>query len=117
MHRLGVGLLFASAALCGFGGPAGANEGAATANTCPYESPVTVALGKRSITIPQSAFSPTSTITDIDGYELRLDHKLLIVELVGQKGDVWRAPMTKLVRDKRCQGIYLGRPVQAAAGE
>lgn len=116
MRGLSVGLLFASAALLGFGGAAAA-EGGASANTCPYDMAVTVELGKRSITIPQNAFSPGSTVTDIDGYELRPDHGQLVLEMVGPRGDVWRAPMTKLVRDKRCQGVFLGRPVQVAAND
>lgn len=115
MRGLGVGLLFASAVVGWFSGAAMASDAGSPSNACPYELAVTVELGKRSITIPQSAFAPNSTVTDIDGYELRLDHKQLVLELVGQRGDVWRAPMTRLVRGKRCQGVFLGRPVQLAA--
>jgi len=94
--------------------PAAASDGAASANACPYDMAVTVEVGRQSLTIPQSALT-NSGGTDIEGYELRPDHTRLVLEIVGRRGDVWHAPMTKLVRGKRCQGIFLGRPVQAAA--
>lgn len=114
MSRAGAGALFLSLAVCGTAAPAAASDGGSSANTCPYEMAVTVDLGRQSLTIPQSALAAGSG-TDVDGFELRPDHARLVLEIVGRRGEVWHAPMTKLVRGKRCQGIFLGRPVQAAA--
>lgn len=112
--RTGIGVMFASVALCAAATPAVASEGATSSNACPYETAVTVELGRQSITIPQSALANRSG-TDIEGYEVRPDHASLVLEIVSRRGEVWHAPMTKLVRGKRCQGIFLGRPVQVAA--
>lgn len=112
-NRNWIAALLASAALCAAAVPARASDGAASANTCPYDMAVTVELGRQAITIPQSALLDGGG-TDIQGYELRPDHSRLVLEIVGRRGDVWHAPMTKLVRGKRCQGIFLGRAVQAA---
>ncbi|WP_431857953.1 hypothetical protein [Azospirillum sp.] len=111
LSRTAGGVLFLS--LFGVAAPASASDGAAPANTCPYDMAVTVALGRQSLTIPQSALLEGGDV--IDGYELRPDHSRLVLEIVGRRGEVWHAPMTKLVRGKRCQGIFLGRPVQEAA--
>lgn len=111
LSRTAIGLL--SLALCGAAAPTSASDGAPSANTCPYDTAVTVDLGRESLTIPQSAMAEGGGA--VDGYELRPDHSRLVLEIVGRRGEVWHAPMTKLVRGKRCQGIYLGRPVQAAA--
>lgn len=112
-RRVGLTLCAASLLLCWTTARASANEGA-PANACPYDADLTVALGKQSITVPQSALAPGAG-TDIGGYELRPDHARLVVEIIGRRGDVWLAPMTKLVRGKRCQGIYLGKPVLTAS--
>lgn len=112
--RIVIAPLLVAATLCCAATPAAASDGAASPNACPYDLAVTVELGRQSLTIPQSALAGGSG-TDIQGYELRPDHTRLVVEIVGRRGDVWVAPMTKLARGKRCQGIFLGRPVQVAA--
>jgi len=111
LSRAAFGVLILS--LCGAAAPAAASDSPAPANACPYDVAVTVDLGRQSLTIPQSALLEGAD--DVDGYELRPDHRRLVLEIVGRRGEVWLAPMTKLVRGKRCQGIFLGRPVQAAA--
>ena len=113
VNRTGIAAVVVSVAMCGAAAPAAASDSAASSNACPYEMAVTVELGRKSLTIPQSALAPGGG-TDIGGYELRPDHNRLVLEIVGRRGEVWRAPMTKLARGKRCQGIFLGRPVQVA---
>lgn len=111
--RITIGAFSLVSMAAGAVAPARANDGASAANACPYEMAVTVALGRQSLTIPQSALAESST--DVDGFELRPDHTRLVLEITSRRGEVWYAPMTKLVQGKRCKGIFLGRPEQAAA--
>lgn len=93
-------LLLAPAAQAAQGGGTG----------CPWAQDVTLDLGGRSITVPQSVFDPKNLSPTVDGYELRPSLETLSMQIIGPAGQIWHAALTRVASGKRCTAFYVGPP-------
>lgn len=78
-------------------------------SSCPWAQDVTLDLNGKSVTVPQTIFAPKNANPMVDGYEMRPNLDMLSLRIIGPRGDVWEAAMTRIVGGKRCTVFYLGR--------
>ncbi|HYG90564.1 MAG TPA: hypothetical protein VD978_30390 [Azospirillum sp.] len=106
----------AACAACALLASTGISMGALAAegggNGCPWAQDLTLELGYKSITVPQTIFAPNSPGLSVDGYELSPDLNALSLRIVDPRGEVWQAALTRLAGGKRCTVFYVGRPTR-----
>lgn len=101
------------AAVIGWTPAAALAEGGGGNGGCPWQQEVSLALDGRTLTIPPAVFEAKGAAPVIDGYELQPDVNALILRVVGPRGELWEAALTR-VGAKRCTGFYVGKPVLVA---
>ncbi|WP_051340812.1 hypothetical protein [Azospirillum halopraeferens] len=93
--------------------PSAAMAAEGARNACPWQQDLSLAIGPKTLTVPQSVFNPKALQSEIDGYTLFPDVERLSLRVMTPAGDTWEAPLTVL-GGKRCIAYYVGRATLVA---